>query len=232
MQDNIPLVSEDDVISPRGKKVKDTNKVIVKKEKPIRIIRIKCYDKILFPFMKDGKMGNKEAFAVNRGLKDLLKDLRCNTDMQGYITSSDCILVEKDNRISSNNRFIFIEISREEFPVLKRQLENHPVICAFNMGEFSVLEGGRAYLGETWNMPRIWKGGWKEEERQISDTNIILMRARLREELKDIFVPYHSYTDEQIDNMKESELIALKKLSNRKMAIENKKRKKIGRLLR
>jgi hypothetical protein len=32
--------------------------------------------------------------------------------------------------------------------------------------------------------------------------------------------------------MKESELIALKKLSSRKMAIENKKRKKIKKLLR
>ena len=241
MQD-IPLVSEDDMISSR-KKEKGQNQykekgetrrlTLHKPEKPIRIVRIKYYQKISVPCVQSGggKVGQKDAFAVDRSLEDLLKALYYNTGIQKTIVP-DCIFVEKDDRMGSNNKFIFIEINRGEFDILKRQLENHTTVSAYNRGELLIMEGKRSSLAETLNMPRIWKSGWEERGRQISDTNVILMRARLREELKDVLAPYHSYTDEQIDSMKESELIALKKLSNRKMAIENKKRKKVKKLLR
>ena len=239
---DIPLVNEDDMISSRKKEKEykekgETRRVTFEKkkpEKPIRIIRIKYYQKISLPFAQsgDGKIGQKEAFAVDRSLEDLLKALYYNTRIQGTIAPSDCIFVEKDNRMGSNDKFIFIEISREEFGILKRQLENHTTVCAYNKGEILIMDGKRSNLAETFNIPRIWKGKWEEGGRQISDTNVILMRARLREELKDVLAPYHPYTDEQIDTMKESELIALKKLSSRKMAIENKKRKKVKKLLK
>lgn len=236
---DIPLVSEDDMISSRKKdkeyKEKGEIRRVDKKkpEKPIRVLRIKYYQKISLSCLQsgDGKIGQKEAFAVDRSLEDLLNALYYNTGIQGTIASPDCIFVEKDNRMGSNNKFIFIEISRGEFDILKRQLENHTTVCAYNKGELLVMEGKRSSLAETLNMPRIWKST-EESRREISDTNVILMRARLREELKDILAPYHSYTDEQIDTMKESELIALKKLSSRKMAIENKKKKKVKKLLR
>ena len=183
--------------------------------------------------MEDGKMRNKEVFAVNRGLEGLLKELYYNTNIQVSITPSDCIWVEKDNRVGSNNKFIFIEISREEFPILKRQLENHTVIYAFNMGEFSILEGGRSYLSDTWNMPKIWRDDNKNKnDGKISDSNEILAIERLRDELKDKFRAYHSRSDEDIDNMSYRELVAIKKLANEKMKIENRKIRAFKRLLR
>lgn len=245
---DIPLVSEDDMVSSRKRDKTDkgdnryidkengeTRRVNYKKrpEKPIRVLRIKYYSRITFPFMENGKVGQKEAFAVDRGLEDLLKSLYYNTGIQMNIAPPGCIFVEKDDRMGSNDKFIFVNIGTNEFYTLKRQLENHTTICAFNKGEFSILDGKRSSLAETFNMPRIsieWTG--KERKHEISDTNVILMRARLREELKDDLRPYHSYTDDQIDGMKENELIALKKLTSRKMAIDNEKRKKIEKLLR
>ena len=235
---DIPLVSEDDMVSSSRREKRDkgeTKRIVDKKkpEKPVRILRIKYYQKISLSCIQggDGNIGQKDVFAVDRGLDDLLKALYYYTGIQGNITPPNCILVEKDNRMGSNDKFIFINIGTNEFYILKRQLENHMTICAFNKGEFSILDGKISSLSETFNVPRIWKD-MEERERQISDTNVLLMRARLREELKDVLAPYHSYTDEQIDAMKESELIALKKLSNRKMIVDNKKRKKIKKLLR
>jgi len=156
-------VNESDVV--KGKK-KDTveyaggyRKAIVrkKKEKPIRVLRIKHYGKVNLPIMESGKLGYKEVFAVNRGLESLLKELYYNTDIQGMIAPPDCIFVEKDNRMGANNKFIFIDISRDEFHILKRQMENHTTIYSFNKGEFIITEGSRAYLSETFDMPRIWR---------------------------------------------------------------------------
>lgn len=234
---DIPLISEDDMISSR--KIEKTEKRDIDKgdrsykkpEKPVRILRIKYHNKITFPFMENGKVGQKDAFAVDRSLEELLRALYYNIGIQGNIAPSDCIFVEKDNRMSSNNKFIFIEISRGEFDILKRQLENDVTVCAYNKGELLIMEGKRSSLAETFNMPRILR---MEDtfKREISDTNVILMRARLREELKNELSPYHSYTDEQIDGMREGELVALKRLTNRKMTMENKKRKKMGKLLK
>ncbi len=242
---DIPLVSEDDMISStkrynrdidkekgETRRVTSDKKKPGKPEKPIRVLRIKYYSRITFPFMDNGKVGQKEAFAVDRSIEDLLKALYLDTGIQGNIAPPDCIFVKKDGRMGSNDKFIFINIGTNEFYTLKRQMENHTTICAFNKGEFSILDGKISSLSEMYRMPRIWKNSDKSELPKISDTNVILMRARLREELKDELSPYHSYTDDQIDSMKESELIALKKLSSRKMAIENKKRKKIKKLLR
>lgn len=239
---DIPLISEDDMVSPRKKDMDkekgDTRKVVSykkrleKPEKPIRVLRIRYYSRITFPFMENGKVGQKEAFAVDRSLEDLLKALCLDTGIQGNIAPPDCIFVKKDDRMGSNDKFIFINIGTNEFYTLKRQMENHTTIVAFNKGEFSILDGKISSLSEMYRMPRIWKDNDKSESPKISDTNVILMRARLREELKDTLRRCHSYTDDQIDNMKESELIALKKLASRKMIIENKKRKKMGKLLR
>lgn len=239
----IPLIDKDDVISHRGKKEKDdinnkvdrVGRVIVKKEKkekPIRVLRIKFYEKMSLPFMKDGKIRNKEIFAVNRGLEDLLKDLCCNTDVQGNITPSDCIWVEKDDKVYVGNKFIFIDINKDKLALLKRQLENQATIYAFNMGEFSILEGGRSYLEDTWSMPKVWKPANVSGDNRISGPNKIVEMERLREELKDKLRPYHSKSDEDIDNMTDRELIAIKKLANEKMKIENRKRKAYKTLLR
>lgn len=234
----IPLISADEMISRKkeiDKEKGETRRVTFDKkklEKPVRILRIKYYQKISLSYMQEGKIGQKEAFAVDRSLDDLLKALYYNTDIHGNVAPPDCIFVEKDDRIGSNDKFIFINISTNEFYALKRQLENHTTIVAFNKGEFSILDGKVSSLSEMYRIPRMWKNNDKSESPKISDTNVILMRARLREELKDELSPYHSYTDDQIDDMKESELIALKKLSSRKMAIDNKKRKKIKKLLR
>lgn len=242
----ISLVSEDDMVSP---KKKDTDKYIdkdidkekggtrrvasykKKPEKPVRVLRIKYYSRIKIPFMENGKVEQKDAFAVDRSLEDLLKALYYNAGVQGDIAPSGCIFVEKDNKMGSNDKFIFINIGTNDFYTLKRQLENHTTICAFNKGEFSVLDGKISSLSETYNMPRVWKGT-DTSRREISDTNVFVMRAKLREELKDELCSYHSYTDDQIDHMTENELIALKKLASRKLAIDNKKRKKIKKLLR
>ncbi len=245
---DLPLVSEDDMIPSRkggnidrrdtGKEKGETPRKInlykKKPEKPIRILRIKYYSRVTFPFMENGKVGHKDAFAVDRSLEDLLKSLYYNTGIQSHIAPPDCIFIEKDDRMGANDKFLFVDISTNEFYTLKKQLENHTTIVALNKGEFSILDGKRSSLAETFDIPRIWKGKGTELEvrREISDTNVILMRARLRQELKDELNPYHSYTDDQIDIMKESELIALKRLAGRKMAIENKKRKKIKKLLR
>lgn len=235
---DIPLVSEDDMISSRRieKEEKgETRRIVDKKkpEKPVRILRIKYYQKMSLACAQggEGKVGQKEVFAVDRGLEDLLKALYYNTNIQGITAMADCIFVEKDNRMGSNDKFIFVEINRGEFDILKRQLENHTTISAYNRGELLIMEGKRSSLSENLDMPRIWKGS-EEHRREISDTNVILMRARLREELKYELSGYHSYTDEQIDAMKESELIALKKLASRKMAIDTEKRKKMEKLLR
>jgi hypothetical protein len=246
----LSIVSEDDMVSSRKKDIdKDINKSIgkdigketgesrrvasykKKPEKPIRVLRIKYYSRIKIPFMENGKVEQKDAFAVDRSLEDLLKALYYNAGIQGNIVPPGCIFVEKDDKMGSNDKFIFVNIGTNEFYTLKRQLENHTTICAFNKGEFSVLDGKRSSLSETYNMPRIWKGT-DTHRREISDTNVLLMRAKLREELKDELCSYHSYTDDQIDHMTENELIALKKLASRKMAIDNKKRKKIKKLLR
>ncbi len=242
---DIPLVSEDEMIPSRkgdnidkryiDKEKGESRRVTFNKkrpEKPVRVLRIKYYSRITFPFMDNGKIIQKEAFAVDRSLEDLLKSLYYYVGIQGNIAPPGCIFVGKDDRMGSNDKFIFVNIGTNEFYTLKRQLENHTTICAFNKGEFSILDGKISSLTETFNMPKILSGGGESHRREISDTNVILMRARLRDELKDDLCPYHSYTDDQIDNMKESELIALKKLSSRKMAIDNKKRKKIGKLLR
>lgn len=233
----ISLIDVDDMASFPSKKKSDDKKdkditvVKKKKEKPIRILRIRYYEKITLPVMGNGKLENREAFAVNRGLEDLLKSLYYNTDIRGVLTPSDCIWVEKDDRIGANNKFIFIEISKDEFPILKKQLENHTTIYAFNKGEFIITEGSRPYLHETWNMPIIWKKTGKVNDK-ISDSNKIIMEERLREELKDKFRPYHSRTDEEIDNMPERRLIELKKLSKEKMKMENRKRRALSEFLR
>lgn len=238
----IPLVDEEDVVQRGSRKGKEKDSEYIerekkekvekkkKKEKPIRILRIKYHEKSLLKFMEEGKIKHKEIFAVNRGLEGLLKELYYNTNMQGSLTPSDCTWVEKDDRMGFNNKFIFIDIGKNEFNVLKRQLENHTVICAFNMGEFSILEGGRSYLSDTWDMPKIWKADNKKDG--ISDSNEILAIERLRDELKDKLRAYHSKSDEDIDNMSHRELVAIKKLANEKMKIENRKIRALKGLLR
>lgn len=232
----LTLISADDVISSHDKKKnieKDFGRIVVKrkKEKPIRVLRVRHYGKTIFQSMDGCKIVNKDAFAVNRGLESLLKELCHNTNINGYVVPDGCILVEKDDRMGVGNKFIFIEISREEFPILKRQLENHTTTCAFNMGEFSILEGGMSYLNETWDMPRIWKAD-NNKNNKISDSNKIVAMEKLRCELKDRFRPYHSKSDEDIDNMSDRELLEIKKLANEKMKIENRKRRMIEGFLR
>lgn len=235
----LPLVDKDDVVSSRKKENIDVdrNKVVVKKkpEKPVRVLRIRYYQKASLPYMKDGKLDKKEIFAVNRGLEDLLKELYYNTNIRGMSAPPDCIFVEKDNRIGANDKFIFLQISTNEFHVLKRQLENHTTIYAYNKGELSILDGRMSSLSETWNIPRIRKEDSRKDneryENQISETNVIIKRQKLREELKDKFRAYHSYEDEDIDNMKNIELIELKRLVNKKVEIENKNRKFFKELL-
>ncbi len=104
-------VNEEDTLNSKGRKAKakgEAEKVVAKKkpEKPIRILRIKYHEKISLPFMQNGKLEHKDVFAVDRGLEDLLKSLYYNTNIQGMIAPHDCIFVEKDNRIGSNDKFI------------------------------------------------------------------------------------------------------------------------------
>lgn len=226
-------VSEEDTFNSKGRKAKakgeakkgDTEKIVVKKkpEKPVRILRIRYYEKISLPFMQNGKLEHKDIFAVDRGIQDLLKSLYYNTDIRGMVTPAECIFVEKDSRMGSNNKFIFINIGTNEFYILKKQLENYTTISAFNKGEFSILDGKISSLSETFGMTRIWKNDDKPESPKISDTNVILARRRLKEELKDKFRSYHSYEDDEIDNMSERALIELKRLSKKKMEIEKEK---------
>jgi len=217
----LPLIDKDDVVSCRKKENLDIRDK-KRSGRPVRILRIKYYQKLFLPYAQDGKLGQKEIFAVNRGLESLLKELYYNTNIQGMVAPPDCIFVEKDNRIGANDKFIFIKISKNEFYILKKQLENHTTIYAYNKGEFSILDGRISSLSETWNIP------WKEDNRKddiISETNIIIRRHKLREELKNKFRAYHSYEDEDIDNMKNERLIELKRFVNKKVEIESKNRK-------
>lgn len=251
----IPLVNADDMVSSKKKGEENAGvykresfgsggrifKKKEKKEKPIRVIRVKCYEKMYVPSTE----GNKEIFVVDRDLEELLKALYYITNIEGMIPPPGKIFVEKDSRMNSNFKFIFIEISREEFPILKRQLENHVTICALNKGEFSILEGGKSYLRETFDMPGIWRGredggdrGYREDREyrrdgnKISDNNTIIVRQKLREELKEKLRAYHSYSDDDIDNMGDIELKNLKKLTNEKMKLENRRRKATQKFLK
>lgn len=227
----LPLVDKDDIVSSRKNLEVGKDKTSIKKkpEKPVRILRIRYHQKIFLPYMQDGKLEQKEIFAVNRGLEDLLKELYFNTNIQGMSAPLDCIFVEKDNRMGANDKFIFLQISTNEFYILKKQLENPTTIYSYNKGELSILDGRMSSLSETWNIPKLWKEDSRKdnrkEEKQISETNVIIMRQKLREELKDKYSAYHSYTDEEIDNMKNIELLELKRLVNKKVEIENKNRK-------
>jgi len=228
----IPLVRKEDVIPPKSKDKTieySRNKIGIqgvkkRTERPIRIIRIRYYEKISLPFMQDGKLEHKDAFAVNRGLEDLLKALGYNTNIQGTTTSHDCILVEKGNRMGIGDKFLFIEIGANDFYILKKQMENHTTICAYNQGEFMILDGKRSWLSETFDIPKILK----EENnaiKKISDKNKIVILERLRYEIKDELRRYHLYDNEEIDKMTEKELINLKRLINRKVDIEDRNRK-------
>lgn len=225
----IPLVSEDDVISPRKRErtveKEKIGKTIIKKksERPVRILRIRYYEKISLPFMQDGKLESKDAFAVNRSLEDLLKAFGFNTRMKGTITSHDCIIVEKGSRMGANNKFLFVDIGTNDFYTLKKQMENHTTICAFNQGEFAILDGKRSSLTETFDIPNILKE--EHEDMAYSDKNKIATMEILRKKLKDDFRQYHLYDDERIDRMTEQDLLELKRLVNRKIEIENQNRK-------
>ena len=222
----LPLVDKDDVVSSRKKENigTDKEKISIKKkpEKPVRILRIRYYQKLFLPYAQDGKLEQKEIFAVNRGLEDLLKELCCN--IKGMNAPPDCIFVEKDDRIGANDKFIFVQIRTNEFYILKKQLENPTTIYSYNKGELSILDGRISSLSETWNIPKLWKenyrkDNWKDED-QIPEKIVIL-----KEELKDKYRAYHSYEDEDIDKMKSVALIELKRLVNKKVEIENKNRK-------
>lgn len=235
----IPLINKEDVITPRsrdrtvekentGKTVEkeNTGETVIKKkqERSVRILRIRYYEKIYLPFMQDGKLENKDAFAVSRSLEDLLKAFGFNTKIQGTTTSHDCIIVEKGSRMGVNNKFIFIDVGTNDFYTLKKQMENHTTICAFNQGEFVILDGKRSSLTETFDIPKIWKES-KDINHNISDKDKVVTVETLRSELKDRFKVYHSYDDKRIDKMKEPELLELKRFVNRKIEIENRNRK-------
>lgn len=155
----IRLVDKEDVVCKSEKKEKIEKEKVVKKklEKPIVILKIKHHEKLSLPFMKNGKMEKKDIFAVNRGLGDLLRALYYNTQFEKMSPPSDCIYIEKDDRIGANDRYIFINVNKDEVKILKEQLENHLVIYAYNKSEFMILEGRRSYLEEVWNIPRIMK---------------------------------------------------------------------------
>lgn len=242
----LPLIGKEDVIDPRSRKRKiekddikekeNTGRsynrsygtdVKKKSEKPVRILRIKYYEKISLSFMQDGKLEHKDAFAVNRGLEDLLKSLGYNTNIKGTITSHDCIVVEKGSKMGVGNKFLFLDIGTNDFYPLKKQMENYTTVCAFNQGEFMILDGKRSSLTETFDIPKTWKGQQNHSERDgyVSDKSNISTGEILKNELKDALKPYHSYEDEQIDRMKEPELLHLKKLANKKRDIENTNRK-------
>jgi len=231
----IPLVSEDDVIVPRSREKKiekeKIGRTIIKKkpERPVRIIRIRYYEKISLPFMQDDKLEHKDTFAVNRSLEDLLKAFGFNTKLQGTITSHDCIIVEKGSRMGANDKFLFIDVGSSEFYTLKKQMENHTTICAFNQGEFIILDGKRSSLTETFDIPKILKEGRGDREKREdtinSDNNKMGTIEILRKKLKEDFRQYHLYDDERIDRMTEQDLLELKRLVNRKIEIENKNRK-------
>lgn len=230
----IPLVNKEDVIVARGtgrdgtKKPKEKENIgigttVVKKksEKPVRILRIRYYEKLSLNVAKGGIIEKVDVVAVNRGLGDLLKDLGYNIDIKGSTTSHDCMLVEKGGKMGIGHKYIFVDIGANDFYTLKKQMENHTTICAYNQGEFMILDGKRSSLTETFDIPKTWKGEDREKDNdekvKISDTNKLVLREKLRSELKGKLKQYHSYEDDQIDMMKESELIQLKKLASRKM---------------
>ena len=232
----MPLVKKEDVIIAKGmnkkiekpKEKENLGTTVIKKktEKPVRILRIRFYEKISLPLAKDGKLEQIDVVAVNRGLKDLLKELGYNTDIYGTTTSHDCILVEKGSKMGIGNKYVFVDIGTNDFYTLKKQMENHTTICAYNLGEFMILDGKRSSLTETFDIPKRWKEqDRKDDNNKISDTNILILREKLRIELKGQLKPYHSYEDEQIDRMKEPELVRLKKLASRKMESEDINRK-------
>ena len=68
-----------------------------------------------------------------------MKALGYNTDIQGTTTSHDCILVEKGNKMGIGNKYVFVDIGTNDFYDLKKQMENHTTICAYNQGEFMIL---------------------------------------------------------------------------------------------
>lgn len=223
----LPLVDKEDVVSNKKDKLETgKEKISVKKrpEKPVRILRIRYHQKMFLPYAQDGKLEQKEIFAVNRGLEDLLKELFFNTDIQGMIAPPDCIFVEKDDRIGTNDKFLFVQIRTNEFYILKRQLENPTTIYSYNKGELSILDGRISSLSETWNIPKLWKENnrkyGKRYEDQIPERDVVL-----REELKDKYRAYHLYEDEDIEKMKSVALIELKRFVNKKAEIENKNRK-------
>lgn len=252
----IPLVSKEDIISPRGMKKDDTIEiggskskekddvdicamtVVAKKrklERPVRILRIRYYEKIFLSIMRDRKLEKIEAIAVNRGLEDLLNALGYNTRIDGKMTSHDCILVEKGDKMGVGNKFLFVDIGTNDFYTLKKQMENHTTICAFNQGEFMIIDGKRSSLTETFDIPyvNIDKNKDTKYDAYVNmDKNKLVLRERLRKELKGEFKAYHSYDDDQIDTMKEPELIRLKRLASRKMEMENVNRKFYGDLLK
>jgi hypothetical protein len=225
----IPLVNANDVIVPRSREKSiekgrvDKTTIKKKQERPVRILRIRYYEKISLPFMQDDKLESKDAFAVNRSLEDLLKAFGLNTKMKGTITSYDCIVVEKGSRMGANDKFLFIDIGTNDFYTLKKQMENHTTICAFNQGEFIILDGKRSSLTETFDIPKILK---EESKDTINyDKNEIATMEILRKKLKEDFRQYHLYDDERIDKMKEPDLLELKRFVNRKIEIDNKNRK-------
>lgn len=160
----IPLISEDEIVSKKRESVdvdvdsgwKRRKVVKTKPEKPVLVVRIKYYEKLSLDHMKNSKSDKKDIFAVNRGLEDLLKALYYNTQFE-MVPPADCIYVEKDNRMGSTDKYIFIDINKEEAKILKRQLENPTVIYAYNKGELLISEGRRSYLSDVWGAPRIWR---------------------------------------------------------------------------
>lgn len=239
----IPLVRKEDVVAPRSrekvtegpKEKENVGKTVVKKkiERPVRILRIKYYEKISLPFMGDGKLEHVDVFAVNRGLEDLLKALGYNTRTKGTITAHDCIVVEKGGKMGVGNKFLFVDIGTNDFYTLKKQMENYTTMCAFNHGEFMILDGKRSSLTEMYDIPKTAhaRQSYKDkDEDKGKDKRSDILRCQLagqlalseilKNELKGIFKPYHSYEDDQIDRMKEPELVHLKKLANRKMETE------------
>jgi hypothetical protein len=235
----IPLVDKEDVVDPRNRERKvekydikekenagRSYRLVTKKksEKPVRILRIRYYEKISLSFMQDGKLEHRDAFAVNRGLEDLLKSLGYNTKIKGTITSHDCFIVERGDKMGVGNKFLFVDIGTNDFYTLKKQMENYTTVCAFNQGEFMILDGKRSSLTETFDIPKKLKEE-HDHDVSVSVTNNLSIREILRNELKGLFRPYHLYEDEQIDRMKEPELKHLKRLANRKRDIENTNRK-------
>lgn len=203
-----------------------------KSEKPVRILRVRYYERFYLPFAKDGGVEKVDSFAVNRCLGDLLRELGYDINISGVLVSYDHILVRKDDfgKMGIGDKYLFIDIGTNDFGTLKRQMENHTTICAYNAGEFMILDGKRSSLKETFNIPNNLRMK-REKDRKDAD-NKLVSREKLREELKGEFKKYHTYDDEKIDHMKESELIWLKKLAKRNKDRDDTNRKFYEDLLR